>query len=64
MKHSYAYSRIMAQLLELAQSCSPSKKSGHHAIAIDLPGMGRDKTPIMEVKMEKTVEKFVHWLTY
>ncbi|MFN8250002.1 MAG: alpha/beta fold hydrolase [Ferruginibacter sp.] len=33
------------------------KKSGHHAIAIDLPGMGRDKTPIMEVKMEKTVEK-------
>lgn len=33
------------------------KKAGHNAIAIDLPGMGRDKTPIQEVKMETTVEK-------
>src|SRR5258706_3937894 len=30
---------------------------GHKAIAIDLPGMGRDKTPINEVKMKTTVEK-------
>ena len=30
---------------------------GHKAIAIDLPGMGRDKTPIQEVKMKSTVEK-------
>ena len=32
-------------------------KAGHKAIAIDLPGMGRDKTPIDQVKMETTVEK-------
>lgn len=31
------------------------EKEGHRAIALDLPGMGRDKTPIQEVKMEKTV---------
>ena len=30
---------------------------GHRAIAIDLPGMGRDKTPITEVKLLTTVEK-------
>lgn len=30
---------------------------GHKAIAIDLPGMGRDKTPIHEVKMKTTVEE-------
>ena len=30
---------------------------GHKAIAINLPGMGRDKTPIKDVKMESTVEK-------
>lgn len=30
---------------------------GHRAIAVDLPGMGRDKTPINEVKMKTTVEK-------
>jgi pimeloyl-ACP methyl ester carboxylesterase len=30
---------------------------GHKAIAIDLPGMGRDKTPINEVKMKTTVDK-------
>lgn len=33
------------------------EKAGHRAIAIDLPGMGRDKTPIQEVKMSTTVEK-------
>ena len=33
------------------------EKKGHRAIAIDLPGMGRDKTPIQEVKMKATVEK-------
>lgn len=33
------------------------EKAGHRAIAIDLPGMGRDKTPIQEVKMKTTVEK-------
>jgi pimeloyl-ACP methyl ester carboxylesterase len=33
------------------------EKAGHNAIAIDLPGMGRDKTPIQEVKMKTTVEK-------
>jgi len=30
-------------------------KQGHNSIAIDLPGMGRDKTPITEVKMNSTV---------
>ncbi len=35
------------------------EKQGHRAIAIDLPGMGRDKTPIQEVKMQSTVEKIV-----
>jgi len=33
------------------------EKQGHRAIAIDLPGMGRDKTPIQDVKMKTTVEK-------
>lgn len=33
------------------------EKMGHRAIAIDLPGMGRDKTPIQNVKMQTTVEK-------
>lgn len=33
------------------------EKAGHRAIAIDLPGMGRDKTPIQEVKMKTTVGK-------
>ncbi|HMQ48659.1 MAG TPA: alpha/beta fold hydrolase [Saprospiraceae bacterium] len=30
---------------------------GHTAIAMDLPGMGRDKTPIQEVKMADTVQQ-------
>jgi pimeloyl-ACP methyl ester carboxylesterase len=29
---------------------------GHHAIAIDLPGMGRDKTPVQEVKLQTSVD--------
>lgn len=33
------------------------ENQGHKAIAIDLPGMGKDKTPINEVKMQTTVEK-------
>ena len=33
------------------------EKAGHKVIAIDLPGMGRDKTPIREVRMATTVEK-------
>jgi pimeloyl-ACP methyl ester carboxylesterase len=32
------------------------EKAGHKAIAIDLPGMGRDKTPINQVRMETTVQ--------
>lgn len=33
------------------------ESAGHRAIAVDLPGMGRDKTPIQDVKMNTTVEK-------
>ena len=33
------------------------EQAGHKAIAIDLPGMGRDKTPIQEVKFHTTVQK-------
>lgn len=33
------------------------EKRGHRVIAIDLPGMGRDKTPIQEVTLQKGVEK-------
>lgn len=33
------------------------EQQGHKVIAIDLPGMGRDKTPINEVKMQTTVQK-------
>ncbi|MEB3061066.1 alpha/beta fold hydrolase, partial [Parvimonas micra] len=32
---------------------------GHKAIAIDLPGMGKDKTPIQEVKFKTTVERII-----
>jgi pimeloyl-ACP methyl ester carboxylesterase len=35
------------------------EKSGHKAIAIDLPGMGRDKTPIETVSLELSVKKVV-----
>jgi pimeloyl-ACP methyl ester carboxylesterase len=33
------------------------EQKGHRAIAIDLPGMGRDKTPIAGVTFKTTVEK-------
>ncbi len=33
------------------------EKQGHIVYAIDLPGMGKDKTPIEEVTFKKTVEK-------
>ena len=33
------------------------ESKGHKAFAIDLPGMGRDKTPINEVSMQTAVEK-------
>jgi len=33
------------------------EKQGHEVYAIDLPGMGRDKTPIKEVTMQNTVQK-------
>jgi pimeloyl-ACP methyl ester carboxylesterase len=36
------------------------EKAGHKAIAIDLPGMGKDKTPVNEVTMEGTVQKICH----
>jgi pimeloyl-ACP methyl ester carboxylesterase len=32
------------------------EQEGHRAIAMDLPGMGRDKTPIQNVKMADTVQ--------
>lgn len=32
------------------------EKQRHKALAIDLPGMGRDKTPIKEVKLQTTVQ--------
>lgn len=35
------------------------EKQGHTAIAIDLPGMGRDKTPIQDVTMERSVKKLL-----
>jgi pimeloyl-ACP methyl ester carboxylesterase len=33
------------------------EKQGHKVFAIDLPGMGRDKTPIENVTISKTVDK-------
>jgi pimeloyl-ACP methyl ester carboxylesterase len=38
------------------------KQKGHTAIAIDLPGMGRDKTPIQDVRLKTTVEKICEWI--
>lgn len=31
--------------------------AGHKAVAVDLPGMGRDKTPIQQVKFADTVDR-------
>lgn len=33
------------------------EKQGHRAIAVDLPGMGRDKTPIQDVTLELSVKR-------
>lgn len=33
------------------------EKAGHRAIAIDLPGMGRDKTPVQHVTLKTSVDK-------
>lgn len=46
--HSAWNWHLVAPLLE---------KMGHTVIALDLPGMGRDKTPIQNVTMADTVEK-------
>jgi len=35
---------------------------GHKVFALDLPGMGRDKTPIQSVKMIETVQKLVEFI--
>ena len=32
------------------------ERAGHRVMAIDLPGMGRDKTPISEVRFQNTVQ--------
>ena len=32
------------------------EKAGHRAIALDLPGMGRDKTPIREITLQTSVD--------
>ena len=33
------------------------QSAGHQVFAVDLPGMGRDKTPIQEVKLATSVQK-------
>lgn len=33
------------------------EQQGHKAVAIDLPGMGRDKTPIEDVTLDRSVKK-------
>lgn len=33
------------------------EQMGHRAIALDLPGMGRDKTPVQDVTLAKSVQK-------
>lgn len=35
------------------------EKHGHKAIAIDLPAMGRDKTPVQDVTLEMAVNKLI-----
>ena len=34
-------------------------KKGYKTIAVDLPGMGRDKTPVNEVTLQQSVQKIV-----
>jgi len=36
--------------------------AGHRVVVIELPGMGRDKTPVHEVTLEKAVAKIVNVL--
>ena len=38
------------------------ENQGHTVHAIDLPGMGRDKTPIQEVTFENTVKKLCNFI--
>ncbi len=38
------------------------EKAGHKAIAIDLPGMGRDKTPVAEVTLQTCVNSICELL--
>lgn len=33
------------------------EQAGHRAIAVDLPGMGRDKTPVQQVTLQSAVDK-------
>ncbi len=41
------------------------EKDGHRVLAIDLPGMGRDKTPVQHVTMELvSLTCFRHYLSY
>ncbi|MEO5783281.1 MAG: alpha/beta fold hydrolase [Ginsengibacter sp.] len=47
---------VHGMAMELAQGIPILENQGHKAIAIDLPGMGRDKTPINQIKMKTTVE--------
>jgi pimeloyl-ACP methyl ester carboxylesterase len=35
------------------------ESQGHRVIAVELPGMGRDKTPVKEVTIEKAVNKII-----
>ena len=35
------------------------ESQGHRVIAVELPGMGRDKTPVKEVTLEKAVNKII-----
>ncbi len=38
------------------------EKAGHKAIAIDLPGLGRDRTPLPEVSLQSYVDRVCHAL--
>jgi pimeloyl-ACP methyl ester carboxylesterase len=35
----------------------PLKKAGHRAIAVDLPGLGRDRTPLQDVSLQSYVDR-------
>lgn len=40
------------------------EQAGHQVYAIDLPGMGRDKTPIQEVSLEKSVTRICNLIDH